>query len=227
MEQLKLNNQKTLTSMEVSEMIERQHNELLKTIRQYIIYLDEGKIAHGEYFIKSNYEDANNQKRPCYDITRKGCDLIANKLTGVKGTIFTAKYIERFEQMEDALLTGISPELQAIIMHDKKMVVYDERLTKLEDTKFISPKQKSDLSNLVNEKVSKACGDKNAPAYKKMSKKLYSNLNHKVFDKFSISQRAEIPFIKFDEAMDFVSKWYPDYELAREIERINKDESNV
>lgn len=43
------------------------------------------------------------ETRPCYHITRKGCDLIANKLTGTKGTIFTARYINRFHEMESIL----------------------------------------------------------------------------------------------------------------------------
>lgn len=40
---------------------------------------------------------------PCYQITKKGCEFIAHKLTGTKGTIFTARYINRFHEMQDIL----------------------------------------------------------------------------------------------------------------------------
>ena len=40
---------------------------------------------------------------PCYDVTKKGCEFIAHKLTGVKGTAFTARYINRFHDMEEAI----------------------------------------------------------------------------------------------------------------------------
>lgn len=40
---------------------------------------------------------------PCYRITKKGCEFIAHKLTGTKGTIFTARYINRFHEMQDIL----------------------------------------------------------------------------------------------------------------------------
>lgn len=91
----------TITSLEVAEMVEKQHNELLKDIRRYIKQLNEGKIPHVEFFKESSYVDEKGQERPCFDVSRKGCEYIANKLTGVKGAVFTAKYINRFHDMED------------------------------------------------------------------------------------------------------------------------------
>lgn len=64
---------------------------------------NESKIGLVDFFRESSYVDAKGQSRPCYQITRKGCEFIANKLTGVKGTEFTARYIDRFHEMEDAL----------------------------------------------------------------------------------------------------------------------------
>lgn len=91
----------TISSLEVAEMIEKQHNELLKDIRRYVKQLNEGKIPHVEFFNESSYVDEKAQARPCFDISRKGCEFIANKLTGVKGAVFTAKFINRFHDMED------------------------------------------------------------------------------------------------------------------------------
>ena len=34
---------------------------------------------------------SKGKKRPCYNITKKGCEFIAHKLTGTKGTAFTAR----------------------------------------------------------------------------------------------------------------------------------------
>lgn len=82
-------------------MVEKQHNELLKDIRRYIKQLNEGEIPHVEFFKESSYVDEKGQVRPCFDVSRKGCEYIANKLTGVKGAVFTAKFINRFHDMED------------------------------------------------------------------------------------------------------------------------------
>lgn len=95
-----------LTSMEVAEMVEKKHSDLLKDIRRYVKQLAEGKIPSGEFFSENVYLDANNQSRPCYLVTKKGCEFIAHKLTGQKGTEFTARYINRFHEMEHELVTA-------------------------------------------------------------------------------------------------------------------------
>ena len=101
--------EQTLTSMEVAEMIGKQHNELLKDIRRYAEQLGEGKIPHTDFFTESQYIDKSNRQKPCYKITKKGCEFIAHKLTGVKGTAFTARYINRFHDMEEELQKKNSP----------------------------------------------------------------------------------------------------------------------
>ena len=100
---------KTLTSLEVAEMVEKNHNELLKDIRRYINQFGEGKIPHTNFFLESSYKSTQNKDLPCYLITKKGCEFIANKLTGKKGTIFTATYINRFNEMEQVIKENIAP----------------------------------------------------------------------------------------------------------------------
>jgi Rha family phage regulatory protein len=90
----------TLTSNEVAEMIGTTNGELMKSIRTYIGYLAEGEIPSGDFFIDSTYKDSNNQERPNYLLTKQGCEMVSNKLTGPKGVQFTAKYVSRFNQME-------------------------------------------------------------------------------------------------------------------------------
>lgn len=92
-----------ITSLEVADMVGKEHNKLLRDVREYIDQLDESKIGHIDFFTESEYTDKANRKKPCYLVTKKGCEFIAHKLTGVKGTAFTAKYINRFHEMEDQL----------------------------------------------------------------------------------------------------------------------------
>ena len=69
----------------------------------------ESKIALCDFFIESTYKDTNGRERLCFLCTRKGCDMIANKMTGEKGTLFTAAYINRFYAMERQLTERLSP----------------------------------------------------------------------------------------------------------------------
>ena len=100
-----------IPSMEVAEMVEKKHCDLLRDIRKYCTHLAESKIALGDFFTESTYLDTNRQSRPCYLVTKKGCEFIAHKLTGQKGTEFTAKYINRFHEMEQELVTASPSEI--------------------------------------------------------------------------------------------------------------------
>lgn len=99
----KINNAQTITSMEVAEMVGKDHSKLLRDIREYITQLDASKIGRTDFFTESEYVDKANRKKPCYRVTKKGCEFIAHKLTGIKGTEFTAQYINRFHEMEDRI----------------------------------------------------------------------------------------------------------------------------
>lgn len=99
--------EQSISSIEVAEMVGKDHNKLLRDIREYISQLGQSKIGHTSFFTEAEYTDKSNRQKPCYKITKKGCEFIAHKLTGVKGTEFTAKYINRFHDMEDAIREGI------------------------------------------------------------------------------------------------------------------------
>lgn len=100
------NGQQVIDSRDVAVMVERAHCELLKSIRIYVGHLNEGNFPSVNFFIESSYSDEKGERRPCYLITRKGCDMIANKMTGKKGVLFTAAYVTAFEKMSEALKTG-------------------------------------------------------------------------------------------------------------------------
>ena len=101
--------EQTLTSLEVAEMINKNHADLMRDIRRYTKQLNQSKIAFVDFFQESTYIDGKGEERPCYKITKKGCEFVAHKLTGIKGTEFTAKYINRFHDMEE-LLEGIAEQ---------------------------------------------------------------------------------------------------------------------
>lgn len=101
-----------IDSREVAEMVELRHDNLLKKIDKYNAILDtsklrapqnsknKSKLTSLDFFIPSSYLSAQNKELPCYLLTKKGCEMVANKMTGEKGVLFTARYVTRFEQME-------------------------------------------------------------------------------------------------------------------------------
>ena len=105
--------EQTLDSREVAEMIGKEHHKLMRDLRRYEIQFNQSNIGFVDFFRESTYEDSKGETRPCYSITKKGCEFIAHKLTGTKGTAFTARYINRFHEMEDIIITADQAAVQA------------------------------------------------------------------------------------------------------------------
>lgn len=99
----------TITTLEIAEMMEMEHGKLLRKLegdksrKGYIQILGEAQMGVTDFFIKSSYRTEQNKEMPCYKVTKLGCDFLANKFTGEKGILFTAKYVKRFHDMENAI----------------------------------------------------------------------------------------------------------------------------
>lgn len=100
----------TISSLVVAEMMEISHGKLLRMIDGYepkegskgygvvgvIPTLRKANIGISEFFIESSYKvKGNNKTYKSYEVTKEGCEVLANKLTGEKGILFTAKYVRK------------------------------------------------------------------------------------------------------------------------------------
>lgn len=128
--------QQKLDSREVAEMVGKAHNDLMKDIRRYCEQLSLGKIPQSDFFAESTYVNGRGKEYPCYLITKEGCEFIAHKLTGVKGTEFTAKYIKRFHQMENVIKEHVpqGKELLALAVLEAQKTI-EEQTAQIEEMK--------------------------------------------------------------------------------------------
>lgn len=100
----------TITTLEVAEMMETDHWKLLRKLDGsknsdgIIKILTDNNFVVSDYFIPSSYRDASGKENKCYEVTKLGCDFLANKSTGEKGVLFTARYVRRFYEMENATI---------------------------------------------------------------------------------------------------------------------------
>lgn len=129
--------EKTLTSLEVAEMVGREHRNVMQDIRKIIDQLGELKNQQS-YFIESTYTNSQNKTLPMYQLTKKGCELYSTRMTGEKGTQFAVAYIERFNEMENHIkqneldVSQFSPELQALIGIERRQNEQAIRIDKVE-----------------------------------------------------------------------------------------------
>lgn len=101
--QVKNSEVQTIDSREVAEMLEMRHADILRKVDQYVEVLTNAKLRSLDYFIKSSYKDKKGEERTSYLFTKMGCEFIANKFTGEKGILFTAKYVKRFNEMQQVI----------------------------------------------------------------------------------------------------------------------------
>ncbi|MGG1659480.1 Rha family transcriptional regulator [Brevibacillus sp. NRS-1366] len=145
---IQVNGQLFVDSREVADMTNVRHSDLLEKIDVYVTHLTNGKFRSSDFFIESSYMDTKGETRRCYLLTRKGCDMVANKMTGEKGVLFTASYVTKFEEMERALNKPMS-QLEIMQMAINQLVEHDQRL--LEHDGRIGTLEESD--KVINQKV--------------------------------------------------------------------------
>ncbi|GAE09580.1 putative antirepressor [Paenibacillus sp. JCM 10914] len=114
-------------------MTGKRHDHLLRDIDGYCEILmnsTDPKIGVSDFFEASTYQDGTGRTLRGYDLTRKGCDMVANKMTGEKGVLFTATYVTKFDEMEKSQsldLTGLSPQLQLLIAMEHRQLQIEQR----------------------------------------------------------------------------------------------------
>ncbi|HEM6284973.1 TPA: Rha family transcriptional regulator [Streptococcus suis] len=100
-----------ISSRDIAEWTEKRHDHLIRDIEKYICVFSDGEqtpiLGNGitprveGYFIADTYQaEDGGRAYKMFWCSRKGCEMIANKMTGKKGILFTAQYIEAFHAME-------------------------------------------------------------------------------------------------------------------------------
>ena len=159
----------TMTSLEVAEMVGRNHADVLRDIRKIISHLsNESKSALVKYFLESSYVDGKGESRSCFNLTKKGCELYATRMTGAKGTLFAVKYIEKFNEMEEEIKNKVvlhSYMIDDPIKRAEKWIEEQKEKQRIQQQLMIAEPKASKYDEFLNadgyitgEKAAKALG---------------------------------------------------------------------
>lgn len=80
-----------MSSLEIAELTGKRHDAILRDIRNL---LKQGVSAHN--FVETSYRDKSNRQSPCFELTKKGCLILASGYDAV----LREKIIDRWEQLE-------------------------------------------------------------------------------------------------------------------------------
>ncbi|MGM0302155.1 hypothetical protein IGI66_001773 [Enterococcus sp. AZ048] len=222
----------TLTSNEVAEMIGTTNGELMKSIRTYIGYLAEGEIPSGDFFIDSTYKDSNNQERPNYLLTKQGCEMVSNKLTGPKGVQFTAKYVSRFNQMEEHIKQQpkiattqreqVILALQANEETNQRVDELDTRVADLEENTVLSAGDYGYISRRINQRVAEVARGFGRITQEQRGK-FYKDINSGVKTVTGVSTRTQLRNRHYETVLDFINDWEPSTATKMQVRQMSLD----
>lgn len=141
-------------SKEVAEMIGKQHKNLLRDIQGYIKVIEDGSnLSSQDFFIESTYKNSQNKIQPCYKLTKQGCEMVANKMTGEKGILFTAEYVQAFNKMEKFSQNNFSlGEFKGQVLtlvND----LFEEKMKDVKEYYKIKSKSKADISAYIKKRL--------------------------------------------------------------------------
>lgn len=141
MMELRVRGVQTIPTYEIAGMMDRTHGKVIrmlegdKTHVGIIPTLNEAQLGVVNFFIESTYKDAKGETRKCYECTKMGCELLANKMTGKKGILFTAKYVAKFNAMEKAIELPSTEGIKQVISDE-----FDKRASQMIGCKDVQVK---------------------------------------------------------------------------------------
>ncbi|WP_144498972.1 Rha family transcriptional regulator [Bacillus pumilus] len=204
------NGQYLVDSREVAEMTGKRHSDLIRTIKGYIdTILTDAKLRSLDFFVSSTYEDNKGEVRPHYLLTKKGCEMVANKMTGEKGVLFTAAYVTQFNEMEQNLqnFSNLSPQLQQMIRLEQKQNEADERIGKLENNLSINAYQQTVIQKRINKRVYELVERYGEDSEGK--RRMFSSIHRNFRDAFAVPTYKDLRKLDFEEAISWIGTWRP------------------
>ena len=213
--------EQVVTTVEIADMMGVSHKSILQKLEGanrkgkhtegIIEILNRLNFQPVDFFIESQYTDAKGECRKCYKCTRKGCEFLAHKFTGQKGIEFTARYINRFHDMENAIKqiterqeTQRTPQIQE---HSNTY------LLPISDSWF----------NEMNDIFERVC-----QFYNWKRNRLYHEILNELNDRYDIQKAIEIYKIEKGESPKYIMdvvEWFP--QLRDETVRIMKRYESV
>ena len=222
----------TISSREVAEMMEiKRHSHMLEKIDRLNQILLNQNIGSANYWIESSYKDASGKSNRQYLVTKKGCELIAHKTEGEKGVLFTVKYMDRFEQMEQQLSKpkSLSPmellklQYKALEEHEQKIEQVKHELDDYIENAPLFQVDCKEIQAEVRKKGTKVLGGYHSPAYldNSLRGKVYADIQRELKRQFGVNRYEAIKRKDYEKALIIISDYEAPFKLQSDIELKN------
>lgn len=214
---------RVITTEQLAEVYETDINNIKNNFNR-----NKDKFSEGIHYYYLEGEDLRDFKNEVTDSDLVGKRASSLYLWTERGAnrhckiLDTNKAWEQFDTLEETyfkikesknFFDGMSKELQAILVMDKKQQQIDNRVRSLENNMTIDYAQQSNLRDIANRVVVQALGGKSAPAYKEVAKKVFSSIWKDYKRTFQVNSYANTLVKDFHEGKEFLETWKPERDL--------------
>lgn len=239
MERLAINKTEivTVTSLEVVDLINKfrieegnttvkEHKDFMKSIRNEISSLEKAGIINGGNFSLVTYIDAKGESRPCYQMSKAGTMQMLNKESALV-RYKTQQYIEALEnKLKEppkplSTMELLKLQYRALEEQDKKIEEVDKKVDQKFDDLPLFPSDSKVLKKLANQTVVPLLGGKKSNAYKKLSRKVFSDLYKQIHREFDVVGCEEIKRKDLEFAKGIIYNYKLPRALEEEIKLLN------
>ena len=126
------NDQVITTSLLVAETFEKEHRNVLKSIRKL---MSATNVAVAQMFDETTYVNEQGKEQPMFFMNRDGFTLLAMGFSGEKALKFKVDYINAFNKMEEELKSQQTKQLSAaesLLQSVQLLVAHERQLAILE-----------------------------------------------------------------------------------------------
>lgn len=197
---------------DVANWIEHSHTtRMLETV-------DEDEKLNGVIFhAGQNREMTFLTEDGLYEVLMQSRKPVAKQFKKKVKKLIKDLRLNRFNPYEN-----MSKELQAILVVDKKQQEMDHRLLNIENKMTVNYELAENLRSSINYRAVELLGGKDAEAYKKLNKKLFSAFYKDIRRTFKVNSYKNLSVKNYDQAIAFIENWEPkDEVLTYAIQGLN------
>ncbi|MGY4790593.1 Rha family transcriptional regulator [Pediococcus pentosaceus] len=219
--------QAVTTSLQVAEVFGKNHRDVLRTI-------DDLKDVRNftQMFSDGIEPDSYGRDRRIYYMNRDGFTLLAMGFTGKKALGFKLKYIEAFNNMEEAIkeehiqLPSDPMKVLELIFEankntDKKVERIDKDVKYLKDNQRIDSAEYSYISKQVSKKVYEYIDMHGLTLTAPQRSKLFKDISRGINEVTGVKTRSQLRQKDFDTADEFIDNWQPSTATVQIIKQMN------
>lgn len=225
------NQQVVTTSMQVAEVFEKQHKDVLEAIDNKI-QSAENSAYYKLMFVEGDYKDSRNRVQRMYYMNRDGWTFIAMGFTGKKADEFKLKYIDAFNQMENQIKShqlkipqNPMEALELFFVNQKeidgRVIAVEEDLNEIKQNKLISTEDKNSIDRMVRKRIYSIC--KMQHLGQEAKSLLFSDLGKSIKELFEVPHRGRIKDKDFQSVVDFIDTWEPSSVTKSKINQLKLD----